>query len=242
MLLWKQVTQFTTYSLRCSLSPAGYRHMDNILGRLNWLYNQALEERKTAYAERKQTLHLYEQHKWLTGLRARNEQGLGEIALGPARGMLKRLDEAFQSFFRRVKAGQAPGFPRFRPLSRCVTIDLTKISDGTVKPRGGHYELEVKGFPRIRLHGSRELPAGVAKAVRLTKRGRRWEASLVYAVERAALPASTQAVGIDLGVRKRWRAGSGGSSCGSGTPAIGLQPRSSATADWSRWSSCRSRR
>ncbi|MDE0109510.1 MAG: transposase [Bryobacterales bacterium] len=203
MLLCKLVIQYTTYSVRCSLSPAGYRHLDNILVRLNWLYNQALEERKTAYAERKETLRLYDQHKWLTGLRARNEQGLGEIALGPARGMLKRLDEAFQSFFRRVKAGQAPGFPRFRPLSRCVTIDLAQIRGGTVKPRGSHYELKAKGFPRIRLHASRELPAGIAKAVRLTKRGRHWEASLVYAVKRAALPASVKAVGIDLGVRKR---------------------------------------
>ncbi|MDE0106601.1 MAG: hypothetical protein OXN96_02265, partial [Bryobacterales bacterium] len=95
------MTPYTTYSLRCSLSPAGYRHLDKILVRLNWLYNQALEERKTAYAERKETLRLYDQHKWLTGLRARNEHGLGEIALGPARGMLKRLDQAFQSFFRR---------------------------------------------------------------------------------------------------------------------------------------------
>ena len=66
MLLWKQVAQFTTYSVRCSLSPAGYRHMDNILGRLNWLYNQALAERKAAYAERKQPLHLYEQHHLVT--------------------------------------------------------------------------------------------------------------------------------------------------------------------------------
>ena len=78
-----------------------------------------------------------------------------------------------------------------------------QISGGTVKPRGGHYELKVKGFPRIRLYASRELPAAVAKSVRLTKRGRHWEASLVYAVERAALPASAKAVGIDLGVRKR---------------------------------------
>ncbi len=197
------MTLYTTYSGRCSLSPAGYRHLDNILGRLNWLYNQALEERKTAYAERKESLSLYEQYKWLTRLRARNEHGLGEIAVGPARGMLKRLDEAFRSFFRRAKAGQAPGFPRFRPLSRCVTIDLTQVCGGTVKPRGGHYELQVRGFPRIRLHGSRELPDAVAKSVRLTKRGRHWEASLVYAVERAALPASAKAVGIDLGVRKR---------------------------------------
>ena len=197
------MTIHATYLVRCSLSPAGYRRMDDILGRLNWLYNQALAERKTAYTERKRALNLYEQYKWLTGLRAGNEHELGEIALGPARGMLKRLDEAFQSFFRRVKAGHAPGFPRFRPLSRCVTIDLTKISGGTVKLRGSDYELKVKGFPRIRLHASRELPTGAAKSVRLTKRGRHWEASLVYAVERAALAPSVKAVGIDLGVRKR---------------------------------------
>ncbi len=41
------------------------------------------------------------------------------------------------------------------------------------------------------------------KAVRLTKRDREGEASLVYEVERQALPASVTAVGIDLGVRKR---------------------------------------
>ena len=89
--------------------------MENILVRLNWVYNEALEERKTAYAERKEALSLYEQHKWLTGVRARNEHGLGEIAVGPARGMLKRLDEAFRSFFRRVKAGQAPGVSALPP-------------------------------------------------------------------------------------------------------------------------------
>ena len=115
--------------------------------------------------------------------------------------MLKRLGPSIPVVLPARQGWAKPrGFPRFRPLSRCVTIDLTKISGGTVKPRGSHYELQVKGFPRIRLHASRELPDAVAKSVRLTKRGRHWDASLVYAVERAALPASANAVGIDLGV------------------------------------------
>ena len=39
-------------------------------------------------------------------------------------GTLKRVDAAFQAFFRRVKAGETPGYPRFKPLRRFRTIEL----------------------------------------------------------------------------------------------------------------------
>ena len=92
--------------------------MHQRLRQLNWLYNQSLEQRKTAWEERKQSVRLYDQYKWLTSLRQSNEQGLGEFALGPQRGMLKRLDEAYKAFFRRCKAGQAPAskVPAAQPL------------------------------------------------------------------------------------------------------------------------------
>ena len=194
------VTAHMTILARCKLTPAGYRQLDQRLGALNRLYNQALENRIKAWSERRQALSLYDQYRWLTHLRAQGREGLGGFALGPQRGMLKRLDEAFKGFFRRVKAGQNPGFPRFRPLSRCVTIDVTKVGKSMVK--GG--KIHVRGLPAIRIRHSQALPPGEAlKALRLTKRGRHWEASLVYAVERQALPATVRAVGIDMGVRKR---------------------------------------
>ncbi len=34
------------------------------------------------------------------------------------RGTLTRLDEAFQGFFRRFRAGQAPGYPLFKGRGR----------------------------------------------------------------------------------------------------------------------------
>ena len=118
--------------------------------------------------------------------------------------MLKRLDESFKSFFRRVKSGQAPGFPRFRPISRCATIDATVVGKRMIREQGSFHVLRVSGFPRIKLYSSRSLPASESlKNVRLTKRGRHWEASLVYAVERDAMEPVAKAVGIDLGVRKR---------------------------------------
>ena len=198
------MTSPVTYLVRLKLSPAGYAMMESLLGHLNWLYNQALERRKTAYLEHEESLSFYDQCKWLTQLRAANEHGLGEIAVGAGRGMLRRLDHAFQAFFRRLRAGEAPGFPRFRSIRRCVTIDVASPHNGMVHSQNGHYLIRVKGFPRLRAYSGRSLPLDAPlKAVRLTKRGRRWEASLVYEVEREALPASVTAVGIDLGVRKR---------------------------------------
>ncbi|MDE0260897.1 MAG: hypothetical protein OXJ37_00645 [Bryobacterales bacterium] len=49
--------------------------MESILGRLNWLYNQALERRKATYQEREESLSFYDQCQWLTPLRAANERG-----------------------------------------------------------------------------------------------------------------------------------------------------------------------
>ena len=194
----------TAYLVRLKLSPAGYRSMESILGRLNWLYNQALEHRRTAFGEREESLSFYDQCKWLTKLRAANERGLGEIAVGAGRGMLKRLDLAFQAFFRRVRAGEAPGFLRFRPLSRCRTVDVAGPQNGMVRCHNGYYLIRVKGFPRLRACSARPLPLDAPlKSLRLTRRGRKWEASLVYEVEREALAPSEAAVGIDMGIRKR---------------------------------------
>ena len=210
------------YVVRLKVRPAGYRRLESILGCLNWLYNQALESRKTAYEQRKASLSFYDQCKWLTGLRTANEHELGEIAIGASRGVLKRLDLAFQAFFRRVRAGEAPGFPRFRPISRCRTIDVSDPHSGMVSLHNGYYLIRLKGFPRLRVRSARPLPLGAPlKSVRLTRRGHRWEASLVYAVEKQPLAPSAAAVGIDMGIRKRM-------TCSDGTVVARAQ------RDWQR--------
>ncbi|MDE0104560.1 MAG: transposase [Bryobacterales bacterium] len=194
----------TTILARCKLTRAGYQRMFQIRRSLSWLYNQALEQRKTAWESDKKNVSYFDQCRRLTLLRREDPQGLGAIALGPQRGMLKRLDEAFQAFFSRLKAGQDPGYPRFKPLSRCVTIDVTQLGPRMVRKQGQRYVIRIRGFPRIECFPSRELPGGHRlKSLRLTLRGRRWEASLAYAVQKQALPSCTRAVGVDLGVRKR---------------------------------------
>ena len=195
---------YSTYTAGCKITPNGMFRMDERRWQLNCLYNLALEKRKTVWEKEKKSISLYDQYKWLTDLRKENWKGLGEFSVGPQRGMLKRLDESFKSFFRRTKKGGNPGYPRFRSLSRCVTIDVTQFTQKIIKDRGHWYAVKMKGFPVIRIRKSKILPLDEQlKSLRFTLRNGKWEASAVYELEKDPLPTSKKSVGIDLGIRKR---------------------------------------
>ena len=190
-----------TDQFRVAMSKAGYARMFVVRQRLNWLYNQALEYMIQRYKEQGESTSFYDLCQWLTGLRAEHKW-LSSIAVGAQRGMLKRVSNAMQAFFRRLKQGRKPGFPRFKPLARCVTLDLLGTGNVKVHPAGKGYVLTCKGLPRMRLFGSLEL-LGKPILVRLTFHGRHWLASVVGEHVPKALPASHLAVGMDLGIRKR---------------------------------------
>ena len=203
------IAHFTVVA-RARLSPAGYRKLDTIRFLLNRLYNLALEDRKTAWEQEKRRVTYYDQAQALSVQRRADPDGLGRIALGPARGMLKRLDEAYRAFYRRCKHGEAPGYPRFRPIQRMETIDVTQVSPGMVRAGPGGHRLQVKGFPTIRIYPTRELPDSHAlKSVQIVRKPHGVCVSLVYEVEQEPLPASMESVGIDMGVRQRMTLSSG---------------------------------
>ena len=76
------------------------------------LYNAALQERRDAYRSHRISLNDYTQANQLKEIR--DAGGLALPNYHCAQDVLKRLDKAFQAFFRRIKAGQKPGFPRFK--------------------------------------------------------------------------------------------------------------------------------
>ena len=171
---------------------------------LNRLYNAALEERRTAWESEQRGVTLYDQMKGLTSQRKDDPVGLGSVAVKAERGMLMRLDRAFKAFFRRCKAGEKPGYPRFRPLARMETIDVVDPKATLVKKRARGYAIRPKGFPTIRIFPSRPLPDGCPlKALRIVRKPNRVYVDLTYEVEKPPLPKCESSVGIDLGVRKR---------------------------------------
>src|ERR1700675_778262 len=81
------------------------------------LYNAALEERISAYQKAGKSISYFDQQNVLPEIKAACLEFV-ELGSHALQQTLRRLDLAFQAFFRRVKAGQTPGFPRFKASRR----------------------------------------------------------------------------------------------------------------------------
>jgi putative transposase len=115
------------------------------------------------------------------------------------RWTLKRLDDAFQGFFRRIKtrSGKA-GFPRFRGKGRWEAFGFSEFSG--IKFDGKR--LRFAGMPGgLKLHLHRPLPddADIRSCV-FRRDGRGWHVCLQIAVAAAEKRAVASAVGVDLGL------------------------------------------
>ena len=80
------------------------------------LYNAALEERIDAWRKHGRSISYYDQQNVLPEIKAARAEFV-ELGSHALQQTLRKLDLAFQAFFRRVKAGQTPGFPRFKASS-----------------------------------------------------------------------------------------------------------------------------
>jgi len=81
------------------------------------LYNAALAERIDCYRKTGKSISYFDQQNTLAEIKAARPEFV-ELGSHALQQTLRKLDLAFQSFFRRVKTGQTPGFPRFKAASR----------------------------------------------------------------------------------------------------------------------------
>ena len=73
--------------------------------------NAALEERIDAWRKAGQSISYFDQQNTLPEIKAARPE-FAELGSHALQQTLRRLDLAFAAFFRRVKAGQTPAFPR----------------------------------------------------------------------------------------------------------------------------------
>src|SRR5258707_2396024 len=92
------------------------RLLEQPLDACRWLYNRLLEERKTAWEQRQESVRLYDQHALLPALKA-ERPALAGVHSQVLQNVAVRMDVAVQAFLRRLKAGERlPPFPRRGPL------------------------------------------------------------------------------------------------------------------------------
>ena len=160
------------------------------------LYNAALQERIDCYKKTGVSLSCFDQYKGLTACR----KAIPEMAALPLklqRGTVKRLDAAFQAFFRRVKAGQNPGFPRFRGKGWYDTLEWAEFQGITLK--GNH--LKSKAFGTLRVHFHRPLPdAAELKSCKIVRDVKGWSVCFVVQVDTPEKCTIQTSVGLDMGL------------------------------------------
>jgi len=90
------------------------------------LYNGALEERREAYRMRRVSISYGDQSAQLKQIRDTDSAGQGRWSFSSQQATLQRLDRSFAAFFRRVKAHQAPGYPRFKGRGWFDTVEMAE--------------------------------------------------------------------------------------------------------------------
>jgi putative transposase len=180
-----------TFELRLKPKAAQRSEREHILADSVETYKAALQERRDAWKLCQKRITDYDQQAELTELR--KDQRLAKVAVDIRREPLRRVDRAFQAFFRRVKAGQKPGYPRFRSRDRYDSFAWHL-------PRPSAEGLLVPNLGRIRFKASRILD-GQVKMATVIRCGKEWTARIVCDIGPAPEKRLvTTAIGIDMGL------------------------------------------
>jgi len=159
------------------------------------LYNAALQERRDAYRKTRTSLTYYDQAKQLKAIRADGNLGLANYSA--SQDILRRVDKTFKAFFRRVKARQKVGYPRFKSKTRFDSYTFPSYGDGCKVRENG--KLYCQGIGELKVKWHRPLQSKI-KTVTLKREAGRWYVCFSVETEVLPLPESAEAVGIDVGL------------------------------------------
>jgi len=185
-----------TYKYRLYPSKKQAQTIDETLNRHRWLYNEALAQRKDGWEQEKKSVSYVIQAKWLTQHRKENET-YQNLNVSSCQRTLRRLDKAFCAFFRRVKTGETPGYPRFKGYNRFDSAEFT-YGDG-VRFRENRLYVQYIGEIKVKLHRPIE---GKIKTAVIKRQAGRYYACFSIEVERPAMEPTGAVVGLDMGISK----------------------------------------
>ncbi len=203
----KQAYKFRLYPTRKQLV-----RLQETLDACRTLYNAALTERRDAYnfhvkqhpnyydeATRKERsreigINYYSQANQLPEIKA-VEEAYNDIHSQVLQDVLRRVQKAFDAFFRRCKNGEEPGYPRFQGKGRFDSF--TYPQSGFSLTHDSRVCLSKIGSIKVKLH--RQIK-GTIKTCTLKRQGDAWYVVLACEVEHGRLPENYEAAGVDLGL------------------------------------------
>lgn len=187
---------FKAFKYRLEPNANQTRELEIALETHRRLYNDCLAQRKEFYETTNRGVRYVEQSARFTLDRKVNNY-YARLNFSSAQATMHNLDKAFKAFFRRVKTGEEPGYPRFKARDRFDSITFPSVGNGA-SIVGNKLRLQHIGLVRINLHRPLE---GSVKTLNIKREAGKW-----YVTAACELPdvpviySDKPSVGIDVGL------------------------------------------
>lgn len=188
-----------SYKFRIYPSEKQRQQICRTFGCCRFVWNYYLAKRKEVYEQSGETLNYNACSGDMTHLK-KSLEWLREVDATALQSALRDLDAAYQNFFRRVKQGEKPGYPRFKSKhdhrqsykSKCVGTNIKVLSNTVQLPKLGLVKCRISKEVRGRI-----LSATVSQ----NPSGKYFVALCCTDVEIAPLPSTGAVVGLDMGIK-----------------------------------------
>lgn len=160
------------------------------------LFNAALQERRDAWRKQRRSVSYNAQTAGLAEWRQADPEGAA-VPSDVQRSALRRVDDAFKDFFRRVKSKRGGGFPRFRPYQRYDSFEVPAMH---VRLEGSRVKLPK--LPDVKVNLYRPLQGRMLSATVRREPTGKW--FVCFDCDLGAAPEKMDPqsiIGIDLGLK-----------------------------------------
>ena len=191
-----------SYKYRLDLSVEQVEILQKNFNFCRFLYNSALQEKVSFYKKFQKSISYNSQSAFLPEIKQNFSEQTDSIYSQSLQQVLKRLDGAYQNFFRRAKQGETPGFPRYKSVDRMRSIcfpqsDLTGFGVKLLENKS----LKIYGIPgEVKVIWHRPFQ-GRCKQVTIVKQSGNYYIVLSCDdIPLETLPSTGKTIAIDMGI------------------------------------------
>lgn len=173
--------------------------MQKTFGCCRFVWNHYLDLRKSKYENSKETFSYNKCSQDMTLLK-KKLPWLSEVDSTALQSSIHDLDIAFHNFFRRIKEGEKPGYPKFKSKKNHRKSYKSKCVGTNIKVFDGHVQLPKLGLVKCRV--SKQVQGRILSAtVSQNPSGKYFVSICCTDVDLEPMPATGAAVGLDVGIK-----------------------------------------
>jgi putative transposase len=184
-----------TYHYRIFPTKSQKSKLKETLELCRWVYNETLALRKNAWENEQKRISYFDSKKMIPIWKTEKPE-LKSVHSHTLQDVTMRVDLAFQAFFRRVKAGENPGYPRFKGKGWYDSI--TYLQSG-FSLDGNILSLSKIGDIKVKLH--RSIEGNIKRLTIRRTATQKWFVSILTDNDSYnPLEPSDKLIGIDVGL------------------------------------------